>query len=116
MEVICMKTFNLLRRSLWIMVPFLEGEKALPLRHVACLLYILEKGETSSPEMQEVFKAGQGAVSQIIGKLAALDLVVRYPGTGANARRGMVAPSEKAHALGKALAELVKSNTKEVTT
>lgn len=107
-----MKAFTLLRRSLWIMVPFLEGEKALPMRHVACLLYILEKGETSSPEMQEVFNAGQGAVSQIISKLSALDLVVRYPGTGANSRRDMVAPSEKAIALGKALTEFVEGSTK----
>ena len=87
-----------LRKALWHIVPALEGKKDLPLRHAAALLYVLERGEVSSAELQTVLASAQGVVSRIITDLKGYGLLDVYP-DAQQPRRHLLAPSEKGEAL-----------------
>lgn len=72
-------TIRLLWRSLWALVPHLDGREDLPLRDVAVLLFILEKQEpASSPDIQQALNISQPKVSTIGGRLVQLGLIEKF--------------------------------------
>lgn len=76
-------TIRLLWRSLWALVPHLEGREDIPLRDVAVLLFILEKQEpASSTDIQQALKITQPKVSTIGGRLVQLGLVEKFRDEG----------------------------------
>lgn len=89
-------TIRLLWRSLWALVPHLDGREDMPLRDVAVLLFILEKQEpSSSPDIQMALNISQPKVSTIGGRLASAGLVEKYRDT---AGRVVFGPTDKGRA------------------
>lgn len=103
-----MQPIPTLRKALWSTIPFLDGNKTIPLRHVAVLLFILEQEETSSPDIQEALQMAQGVASRTLSDLRAYGLIESYKGSGANSRRDMAAPSEKGKKLAKTLTKIME--------
>lgn len=76
-------TIRLMWRSLWALVPHLDGREDMPLRDVAVLLFILEKKEpSSSPDIQTALNISQPKVSTIGGRLVSAGLVEKYRDAG----------------------------------
>jgi DNA-binding MarR family transcriptional regulator len=101
-------TLAAIRKAVWASIPYLDGKKDFPLRHYVVLLFIMEKGETTSPDIQEALKEEQPAVSSCVRALRGLGLVIAQKGSGAYARRDMLSLTES----GKALLQTISQATK----
>lgn len=72
-------TIRLMWRSMWALIPHLNGREDMPLRDVVVLIVILEKDEpTSSPDIQVALNVPQPKVSTICKRLCAEGLIEKF--------------------------------------
>lgn len=93
-------TMNKLSKALKVLEPFFPSHKKVTYRKFEVLLSIFKaETETSSPDIMKDIQATQGSISKHLQDLQADGLIDRYQGTGANAKREMVALSSQGEAL-----------------
>lgn len=72
-------SIRLLRTSLWSLVPHFNGRADVPMRDIAVLLFILERGQpTTSSDVQVALGIEQPKVVAIVDRLRAFRLVEKY--------------------------------------
>jgi len=67
-------------KTLESILPFIGDNWDIPLRHVATLLYVLEHGETTSKELEDVFGAAQSSTNRAISNFRLRQLVSTFKG------------------------------------